>query len=280
VLHVAKSTWHYSQVKQSYEDKYEYMRAPLLEIARQHPEYGYRRTTSELGERGYRHNRKVIQRLHQCWDLSIGRRIKKPGVNPVQAIVRAAGPQVNLVAGREDIGPLEVLYTDFTEIRYQRGMARTWLMPIVDHTSKLVVGHAVGERADTELAVTAWAACTEMLKDFGIALHDITIHHDQDGVYLGYGWLNQVVVKSRARVSYSLNGAKGNVHMESFNGRFKEENRLIFWEHESFRSLQHVVDERIRYYNDERRHSTLGNKSPMSYLKEEGFLVRSTDSGI
>ncbi|MGE5238434.1 MAG: integrase core domain-containing protein, partial [Chloroflexota bacterium] len=173
----------------------------------------------------------------------------------------------------------EVLYTDFTEIRYQRGMERAWLTPIVDHTSKLVVGHALGEQADTELALTAWASYTTMLKELGIALHDLTIHHDQDGVYLGYGWLYQVVVKSRAQVSYSHNGAKGNVHMESFNGRFKEENRLIFWEQESFRSLQHAVNERIRYYNYARRHSTLGNRSPMSYLREEGFLVRSTDSG-
>ena len=98
------------------------MREPLLEIARLHPEYGYRRTTSELSERGYHQNRKVIQRLHRCWDLSIVRRIKKPGDNPVWTILQAAGSQVNLVAGLEHIGELEVLYTDFTEIRYQRGM--------------------------------------------------------------------------------------------------------------------------------------------------------------
>jgi hypothetical protein len=85
-----------------------------------------------------------------------------------------------------------------------------------------------------------------MLTYLGVALHDIIIHHDQDGVYLGYGWLNEVVVKSRARVSYSHNGAKGNVQLESFNGRFKEENRLIFWEQETFRSLQRTVNERIR----------------------------------
>lgn len=255
------------------------MREPLLEIARLHPEYGYRRTTSELSERGYHQNRKVIQRLHRCWDLSIVRRIKKPGVNPVWTILQAAGSQVNLVAGLEHIGELEVLYTDFTEIRYQRGMARAWLMPIIDHTSKLVVGHALGERADTELALTAWSSCTGTLKNFGIAPKGIIIHHDQDGVYLGYGWLSQVVVKAGARVSYSENGAKGNVHMESFNGRFKEENRLIFWEQEDFRSLRDVVGERVRYYNYDRRHSTLGNKSPMSYLNEKGFLPTATVSG-
>lgn len=272
VLHVAKSTWHYAQTKRSYAEKYEFIREPLLDIARQHPEYGYRRTTTELSERGYHHNRKVIQRLHRCWDIAIVRRIKKPGGNPVRRILQAAGPRVNLTAGRQHIGEFEVLYTDFTEIRYQRGMARAWLMPIVDHTSKLAVGHALGEHADTELALRAWSSCEKMLKCLGIAPTGVTIHHDQDGVYLGYGWLSQVVVKAAVRVSYSENGAKGNVHMESFNGRFKEENRLIFWEQEDFRSLQDIVAERIQYYNYDRRHSSLGNKSPMNYLNQKGFL--------
>ena len=31
-----------------------------------------------------------------------------------------------------------------------------------------------------------------------------------------------------ARASYSETGCKGNVHMESFNGRFKQENRDLF----------------------------------------------------
>jgi transposase InsO family protein len=266
-------------MQQAYTEKYDHLREPLLRIARRHPEYGYRRTASELRGLGYRQNRKVVQRLHRCWDLSMVRRIKKPGENPVRRIVQAAGLQVNLVAGLAHIGILEVLYTDFTEIRYQRGMARAWLMPIVDHTCKLVVGHAVGERADTELALLAWASCAKMLKALGVARKDIIIHHDHDGVYLGYGWLHAVAVKSQARVSYSRDGAKENVHMESFNGRFKEENRAIFWEQDDFRSLQKVLRERIRYYNNVRRHSALGNRSPMNYLKEEGFLPRPMVSG-
>ena len=60
--------------------------------------------------------------------------------------------------------------------------------------------------------------------------------------------------------------------MESFIGRFKNENRFFLWEKEDFESLQRVVNERIRYYNFVRRHSALGNKSPMKYLKEKGKL--------
>jgi len=33
-----------------------------------------------------------------------------------------------------------------------------------------------------------------------------------------------------------------------------------------------IVDQLIRYYNHDRRHSTLGNQSPVRYLKEKGKM--------
>lgn len=280
VLAMAKSTWHYAQGKLAYEEKYGQVRETLFSIAQRHPEYGYRRTTSELRARGHQLSRKVVQRLHQTWDLSVVRRIKKPGANPVRAIVGAAGSRANLIANLEDIGVFDVFYTDFTEIRYQRGMARAWLMPIVDHMSKLVAGHALDVHNNTELALKAWGVFTATLEAFGKSSKGIIVHHDRDGVYLGYGWLYRLVLQDGVRISYALNGAKENVHMESFNGRFKEENRLLFWEQEDFRSLEALVDDRIRYYNHVRRHSAIGNESPMNYLKGKGFLTTSIVSEI
>jgi hypothetical protein len=51
-LGLSKKSWYYSQKRQSYEEKYIHLREPLLEIARDHPEYGYRRTAVELQEMG------------------------------------------------------------------------------------------------------------------------------------------------------------------------------------------------------------------------------------
>ncbi len=99
------------------------------------------------------------------------------------------------------------------------------------------------------------------------------VHHDQDGVHLGHGWLYELAVRDKVRVSYSETGAKGNVHMGTFNSRFKTENRLLFWEQEDLVSLKKVVAQRIRYYNQVRRHSALGNKSPVRYLKEKGQIA-------
>jgi putative transposase len=279
VLQLAKSTWYASQRRQTYEQKYAYVRTPLLAIAMRHPEYGYRRTAAELRARGYLVGRKVVQRLHRQWELALRRRIKKPGHNPVHQLVKEAGKRANLVAGLEEIHELSVLYTDFTQIRYQHGLAAAWLMPIIDHASKLVVGHALGEQADTALALLAWEHCQATLHALGLSTRGMIVHHDQDGVYLGYGWLKQLLTKDGIRVSYSLTGAKGNVHMESFNGRFKEENHLLFWEQENLNALKKVVAQRMKYYNQVRRHSSLGNRSPITYLKEKGVWGDAVDSG-
>lgn len=183
--------------------------------------------------------------------------------------MRDAGSKINLVQSLERIDDFEVLYTDFTEIRYQKGRTKAQWMPIIDHSSKAIVGHALGENANTELAMEAWGKAKYMLKRLGLKTEGIIVHHDQDGVYIGHRWLYQMAVKDKVRVSYSENGAKGNVYSESFIGRFKSENRLLFWEQEDFETLKEVVKARVRYYNRVRRHSALGNKSPFEYLNRK-----------
>ncbi len=135
----------------------------MFEIARAHPEYGYRRTTAELRARGIHVNHKVIERLHSYWDLSVLKTIKHPKKNPVRILLREAGSKTNLVQSLERIADFEVLYTDFTEIRYQKGKTKAQWMPIIDHCSKVIVGQALGESADTELALESWVKAKNML---------------------------------------------------------------------------------------------------------------------
>lgn len=271
-LSLAKSTWYYDKNKRGYKDKYSHLRKPLMDIAKKHPEYGYRRTTSELAERGFPINHKVVQKLHRHWHLSVMKRVKTPKPNPIVKLLKEAGWKINLVSRLREIDDLEVFYTDFTEIIYGKGQAKAQLMPIIDHSSKLVAGYALGKSANTDTAVKAWRQMKTKFKSFGRRIEDIIIHHDQDGVYTSYRWLHEIMLNSKARISYSEDGAKENVYMESFNGRFKVENRMILWELDDFEELEKVVNNRIRYYNFTRKHSALGNKSPIKYLKEKGKL--------
>jgi len=115
-----------------------------------------------------------------------------------------------------------------------------------------------------------WTRAT--LDDVGLTLKGRIIHHDQDSVYTGYRWLYAVLIKHRARISYSENGAKGNTVMESFNGRFKTENRSLFHEAMNIWELRRVIAQQIDYYNRRRWHSTLGNTAPLDYMTQEGIL--------
>jgi hypothetical protein len=106
---------------------------------------------------------------------------------------------VNLVAQLKEIEDFDVLSTDFTEIRYARGQAKAHLMPIIDRKSKLVLGHAVGESADTELGLEAWKRTRFQLRRMGKKVKEVIIHHDQDGVFIGHEWLHQVAIKDKVR---------------------------------------------------------------------------------
>ncbi|MBN2396125.1 MAG: hypothetical protein JXC36_06660 [Candidatus Atribacteria bacterium] len=97
-LGLSKKSWYYSQQRRSYEEEYNYLRGPLLEISRDHPEYGYRRTAVELAEMGYPINRKMVARLHNYWDLSLMRRAKRPKKSGVRVLLQKAGALINLAA--------------------------------------------------------------------------------------------------------------------------------------------------------------------------------------
>jgi transposase InsO family protein len=145
------------------------------------------------------------------------------------AAITAAGDRINLVVKAEKGGiePFEVAYTDFTELLYMDGRRKVHLIPIVDHASKMVLGWAVGDRAVTDLALQAWQYARETLIDYRVELQDFILHHDQDPVFTGYRWTAQLLLKDHVRVSYALNGARDNPEMESFNSRFKTENRSL-----------------------------------------------------
>ena len=100
------------------------------------------------------------------------------------------------------------------------------------------------------------------------------IHHDQDGVYTGHHWLQRIRIKDGARVSYSLNGARGNTAIESFNGHFKKESESILWEQKDILGVIKVVESRMHYYNDIRRHESLDYVAPEMFLKNHGITPR------
>lgn len=268
-LGLAKSTWYYYQrQKKSFEEKYSHLRDDLLETAENHPEYGYRRTTAELRDTyGYQINHKLVAKLNQCWDLPIIRKVKKPKANTITKTIKQAGDKANLAAQIESPDLYQVCYTDFSEIIYADGFKKAQFMPILEHASKHVSGWVISQHDDTQAAMIAWFEAKLNIKKLGFSLKGLIVHQDQDPVYTGYEWARQIIIKDKARLSFAKAGARENPVMESFFGKFKTENKSLFLDCQTIEELRRVVKERILYYNNQRRHSSLGQISPMRFIK-------------
>jgi putative transposase len=268
-LDLPRATWYYNEKQRiPYEEKYAHIRPMLEDVLRDHPSYGIPRITPELADRyGRRINHKVIQELLHLWDLSMLRKAKKPRPSSIRQAILAAGDRANLVKGMTHIGLFEVSYTDFTEIHYANGYRKAHLMPIIGHACKMAYGWALGESADSELAMEAWNMAKKTFEVLGITCEGMIMHHDQDSVYTGHVWTGQLLLKDKARLSYALDGARDNTEMESFNGHFKQEGNSLFLDAGDMEELKSVVSRQMEYYNTRRRHSSLGYVSPMAYIE-------------
>lgn len=269
VIGLPKSTWYYSQKqKVNLENKYGYLKDDLFKIAREHPGYGYRRTTAELN-RAYGHqiNHKTVAKLNQSWELPIIRQVKHPQPSGITRVIKQSGNKANLVAQINSPVLFQICYTDFSQVTYANGRKKAQFMPLLEHLSKLVPGWALGEHDDTQLALLAWFEAKRTMEKLGFPIEGLIVHQDQDPVYTSYDWHRQILLKDKARLSFAEAGARENPEMESFFGRFKTENKSLFLDCETLEELRKVVKERILYYNNDRRHSSLGNISPREYIK-------------
>lgn len=270
-LGLAKATWyyHWQHPQHSRAAKYAPLRAPLERVLLEHPEYGVRRITPELrAQLGIATNKKVVEALLKLWDFSLLRGTHHPKPSGIRRAIGQAGAQINRVATLLDIDILDVVYTDFTELVYADGRRKAYLMPLLDHASKVVVGWALEEHKQTPAALAAWGDAQRTLKAWGICRPIGMVHHDQDSVYTSYEWTARLLLDEHVRLSYAVNGCKDNPEMESFNSHFKGENAALFLEAETLEALRPLVAERIGYYNRSRRHSSIGYVAPLTYLME------------
>jgi transposase InsO family protein len=210
-------------------------------------------------------NTKVVRRLAQSLGLTQLRKRRGPKQSAVRRTLDELGQRVNLVADLEEIDLYQVVYTDFTELVYGGGKA--WLMAIIDHDSKDVLGWSLGRHANVDLALRAWRRARQRLRRLGVPIRGMILHHDRDSVYTSDRWVRSLLIQDGVRLSYALRGAKDNPAMESWHGRLKQENAGLFAEAPTLDELEVVVGARIRYYTARRRHSTLGNIAPRTYVR-------------
>ena len=259
--------------------KYAHLKNLVKKIIEANPAYGYRRIQDELKDK-YKItlNHKPLKTLLKLWGLSLRRTVKRPEKSGIQEILDFLGVKANLLKTLGNILPFSLIYTDMTEIIYARG--KLYLIVYLDHLTKKVLGYGLSHHPDTNLALKAYQmmklTIKRELRRLNLKLKEIVVHQDQGSIYTSYLYVDQLL-KDDFALSYSRKGTPtDNPEMESFNGRFKTENKQVFLEAETAKEVTKLVEEQLFYYNQKRRHSRLLNTSPNNFIKN--LTTKPTDT--
>ena len=208
------------------------------------------------------------------WGVALLRTVSAPKKSRVQQILDGVRGQLDLVKGW-DPDPLEMLSGDFTEVLYAGGIRKAHVVAWVDPVTRIVPGWAAGRSANRWLALKSWERVRRFFEQAEQELAGPVIHTDQDSVFKSYDWLRAVMTENWCVVSFSEDGARGNTWIESVWSRFCQENHSLLIESATIRELIAVIDDRMRYYNWERRHSSVDNLPPIVYAQRGGLIPES-----
>lgn len=163
-------------------------------------------------------------------------------------------PEVNVVR------PNQVWVADITYLRV--GASWCYLAAVLDLYSRKIVGWAVGDRADAELALRALENALETRPA-------PEIHHSDRGCQYASRLYREALARHGIEGSMSRKGnCYDNAAMESFFGTLKTE-RIY---HESYATLEQLRACLFSYiemfYNTNRLHSSIGYRSPAGFEAE------------
>lgn len=260
---LSKGTRHYRlHSKPQQWTKDEVLKERIVKVIEENPGYGYRRIGRELAEHsGESVNHKRLRRVLKSYELGLRRCLPRSKPSEVQRLVAEASRYADLVKGRS-FEVLEAFSTDFKELLYDGGAKKAHLMVVLDLKSRWAGGWAVGDGRNRCVALRALDDLRKNMASLGQRLWGVVIHHDKDSVYTSYRWLEEMLLKNRARVSYAQRGARDNPWIESFWGRFETENGELILEAETLEEVRKIVEEQLEYYNHKRRHSALDYRRP------------------
>ncbi len=247
-------------------EKYSEIEKDIREIIRENPWYGYRRILKELRKRKKNINHKALKKLLTESGLGLLRKIRRKRKSGIEKILDNLGNRVNLVKRLSEIKLFQVFFTDFTEIIYDEGRRKTWLITYLEHISKKALGYEIGAET-TESALKAYRKVIKYLNGMGVKLEKVILHQDQGPQFKSYEYIRQVV-RDGITVSFSRKGhPEDNPEMESFYGRFKDEWKDEIYEATTLPEVKELIRKGMRYYNTKRIHSALEQYSPDEFIK-------------
>ena len=255
-----RSTYYYQLKQLDKLDKDKDLKAEIQSIFTEHRgNYGYRRMTLELRNRGYMVNHKRVQRLMKVLGLSARIRRKRKYSSYQGEIGKKAD---NLIQRQfEATKPMEKCYTDVTEFAIPASTQKLYLSPVLDGFNSEIIAYNLSTSPNLEQVKT-------MLEQAFTEKHyENTILHSDQGWQYQHDSYHQFLEGKGIQASMSRKGnSPDNGMMESFFGILKSE--MFYGYEKSFQSLkqleQAIVDY-IDYYNNKRIKVKLKGLSPVQY---------------
>lgn len=268
---ISKTTYYQSKDPvDRFESKYLNIKKHTARVIKAHPAYGVKRIKAELKDKyQIQVGRDTLNKLLKLWRLDLKRKIKVRKPNMIQKILIALADRTNLLVRSKITKPFQALTSDITELRFKGGKA--YFCVHKDVLGQMVYGWSLGLTMEVKLVMTslkmAKARIKQLTQKFKHKLKRKPLQHQDRGSQ----YTSHVYVKESLEfttLSYSDPGTPThNPGQESFFGRFKDEWRDEIAEIETFEELEEFIKQKIKYYNHERRHTSIGLLTPWNFTK-------------
>ena len=255
-----RSTYYYQLKQLDRLDKDKDLKAEIQSIFTEHRgNYGYRRMTLELRNRGYMVNHKRVQRLMKVLGLSARIRRKRKYSSYQGEIGKKAD---NLIQRQfEATKPMEKCYTDVTEFAIPASNQKLYLSPVLDGFNSEIIAYNLSTSPNLDQVEAM------LNQAFSEDHYTNTILHSDQGWQYQHQYYHHFLEGKGIQPSMSRKGnSPDNGMMESFFGILKSE---MFYGYEktfhSLEQLEQAIVDYIDYYNNKRIKVKLKGLSPVQY---------------
>ena len=257
---LARSTYYYQLKQLDGDDKDKETKGEIQEIYYEHKgNYGYRRITLELRNRGFVVNQKKVQRLMKLLGLSSQIRRKRKYSSYQGEVGKKAD---NFIQRQfEASKPYEKCYTDITEFAIPVSSQKLYLSPVLDGYNSEIIAYQLSTSPNLEQVKAM------LDQSFTEEHYENTILHSDQGWQYQHQYYHQFLEDKGIQPSMSRKGnSPDNGMMESFFGILKSE---MFYGYEktfhSLEQLEQAIVDYIDYYNNKRIKVKLKGLSPVQY---------------
>ena len=247
IIRLARSTYYYHLKQLDQTDKNQTIKAEIQAIFTEHKgNYGYRRITLALRNRGFVVNHKKVQRLMKALGLSARIRRKRKYSSYQGEIGKKAE---NLIRRQfEASKPMEKCYTDVTEFAIPASSQKLYLSPVLDGFNSEIIAY--------NLSTSPNLAQVKMMLEqaFKEKYYENTNLHSDQGWQYQHQYYHRFLEDKGIQPSMSRKGnSPDNGMMESFFGILKSE--MFYGYEKTFKSIEHLeqaIVDYINYYNNKR----------------------------